>query len=254
MRSVCGTRPGAGTTRSCTGVRACASPRPRASVAYERVARHFMRDPAPQAARVRGRMPGIADRAVRLAVDRGQELRLCGRRDRGDIRTRASRGFHAARGATGRRTAVDAHAAEAPRAVEFTVTDNVGVRDVRLLVDGRPAAQSVSPCDPTLPVPCPARRRARLVLEARADPRGDPPARAPRHRRCGELVTARRTTVVAADRDEQGGGNGVGWIAALALLGGLAAADAARTAAPGAGVAPDAPCRPWSRRERASPR
>jgi hypothetical protein len=207
----------------CTGLRVCASPRPRASVAYQGVARHSVRIPHRR-------------RLAFVVVCRGSRAGRCDSQSTGDsnsgyLAAGIAVTYAAVRVADSTPPEVErlagplwtGHVAEAPRAVEFTVTDNVGVRDVRLLVDGRPAAQSVSQCDPTRPVPCPARRRVRLVLEARAVPAG-------MHRlalrvtdAAGNSVTARRTTVFAADRDRQRNGNGVGWIAALALLGGLAA-------------------------------
>ena len=148
---------------SCAGVRACASSGPRASVAYERVARHAV--PIPHRPRL-----------AFVVVCRGSPAGACDSQSTGD----RSSGYAAAGIAvTYARVRVadstppevqrvagplwSGHVAEAPRPVEFTVTDPVGVRDVRLLVDERPAAESVSQCDPTLSVPCPARRRGRLV-------------------------------------------------------------------------------------------
>ena len=240
----------------CTGVRVCASPRPRASVAYQRVARHSVRIPHRR-------------RLAFVVVCRGSPTGRCDSQSTGD---RNSGYLAAGIAVTYARVRVadstppeverlagplwTGHVAEAPRAVEFTVTDEVGVRDVRLLVDGRPAAQSVSECDPTLPVPCPARRRARLVLDARAVSAGTHRLALRVTDTAGNTLTARRTTVVAADRDRHrdGNGNRVRWIAALALLGGLAAVLLGLLARRRAGAAPDAPCRPCSRRERASPK
>ena len=210
---------------SCAGVRACASSGSRASVAYERVARHAV--PVPHRRRL-----------AFVVVCRGSPTGACDSQSTGD---RSSGYVAAGIAVTYARVRVadstppevqrvtgplwSARVAEAPRAVEFTVTDPVGVRDVRLLVDGRPAAESVSQCDPTLPVPCPARRRARLVLDAGAISAGTHRLALRVTDAAGNSVTARRTTVVAADRAEQPAGNGtrVGWTAALALLGGLAA-------------------------------
>ncbi len=205
---------------ACTGARVCASPAtPGASFAYERVTRHSVRIPNRR-------------RLAFVVMCRGAGTGPCDSQSTGD---RNSGYVAAGIAVTYARVRISdstppevrrlggplwtGDVADAPRAVELIATDNVGIRDVQLLVDGRPAAQSVSQCDPTRPVPCPARRRARLVLGA-ALPAGTHQLALRVTDAAGNSVTARRTTVVAAGRDRRG--DGVGRIAALALLGGLA--------------------------------
>jgi hypothetical protein len=94
------------------------------------------------------------------------------------------------------------------QAMRFRASDNVGIRNVRLLVDGEPKASRASSCDFRLRTPCPSLGRSRISLDTRA-------LRAGRHAlalevtdAAGNVAVARRTIRVANPAGGPAGSDG----------------------------------------------
>jgi hypothetical protein len=152
----------------CFGPRWCPRRRGRSALGLERVARH------------RVAVPNRRSLAF-VTICRGVRGRPCRSRSTGDATSAyLSAGImvtyarvriaDATRPTLGRPAGPlwEARSHRGTEAVRYRASDDVGIRAVRLLVDGRPKASRAPSCDFTRRTPCPRRSRTTLPLDTRA--------------------------------------------------------------------------------------